>query len=114
MTVKRRGLGMGLSDLLGAPELPSQSIDESTDKVELIKYIKNEINGVMYIFGVFDNPLDAIAARLDCMKNQWELVSISEEEYFALISSTIFSFEFLSKFLIRIFIWHLKLANIWN
>lgn len=46
-------------------------------------YIKNEINGVMYIFGVFDNPLDAIAARLDCMKNQWELVSISEEEYFA-------------------------------
>ena len=35
MTVKR-GLGMGLSDLLGAPELPS-NVDSSSEKIEMIK-----------------------------------------------------------------------------
>ena len=36
MAVKR-GLGMGLSDLLGVGELPSQTIDESHDKIQTIK-----------------------------------------------------------------------------
>ena len=45
-------------------------------------YLKNEIDGVMRIFGIFDNPLDAIGARLDCIKNNWNSVSIAEEEYF--------------------------------
>ena len=44
-------------------------------------YLKNEIDGVMRIFGIFDNPLDAISTRLDCIKNNWDLVSITEEEY---------------------------------
>nr|WP_295161827.1 hypothetical protein [uncultured Methanobrevibacter sp.] len=44
-------------------------------------YVKNEIDGEMRIFGVFDNPLDAIGARLDCMKNAWKLSSVLEEDY---------------------------------
>ena len=44
-------------------------------------YLKNEINGETRIFGVFDNPLDAIAARLDCMKNNWDSFSVLEEDY---------------------------------
>ena len=46
-------------------------------------YLKNEINGVMHIFGVFDNGLDAIEARLNCIKNNWSTYSLSEEEYFS-------------------------------
>ncbi len=44
-------------------------------------YLKNDIDGVTRIFGIFDNPLDAIAARLDCIKNNWDSTSIIEEEY---------------------------------
>ena len=44
-------------------------------------YLKNEIEGAMRIFGIFDNPLDAIEARLDCMKNNWDTSSILENEY---------------------------------
>ena len=44
-------------------------------------YIKNEIDGEMRIFGIFDNPLDAIGARLDCMKNAWKLSSVLEKDY---------------------------------
>lgn len=44
-------------------------------------YVKNEIDGEMRIFGIFDNPLDAIGARLDCMKNAWKLSSVLEEDY---------------------------------
>lgn len=44
-------------------------------------YLKNEIDGEMRIFGIFSNPLDAIATRLDCIKNNWDLSSVSEEEY---------------------------------
>lgn len=35
MTIKKRGLGMGLSDLLGAPELPS-NIEVDSEKIEMI------------------------------------------------------------------------------
>ena len=35
----------------------------------------------MRIFGIFDNPLDAIAARLDCIRNNWNLHYILEEDY---------------------------------
>ena len=44
-------------------------------------YVKNEIEGEMRIFGIFDNPLDAIGARLDCMKNAWKLSSVLEKDY---------------------------------
>ena len=45
-------------------------------------YLKHEIDGVMRIFGVFNDPLDAIAERLECMKNNWSSKSVPEEEYF--------------------------------
>ena len=45
-------------------------------------YLKHEIDGVMRIFGVFNDPLDAIAERLECMKNNWTSKSIPEDEYF--------------------------------
>lgn len=45
-------------------------------------YLKKEIDGVMMIFGVFNDPLDAIAERLECMKNNWSSKSVPEEEYF--------------------------------
>lgn len=44
-------------------------------------YIKNEIQGSVKIYGIFDNFLDAISARLDCIKSNWNLKSIPEEEY---------------------------------
>lgn len=43
-------------------------------------YLENEIDGETRIFGIFDNPLDAIAARLDCMRNNWDSASISVDE----------------------------------
>ena len=45
-------------------------------------YLKNEIDGVMRIFGVFNDPLDAIAERLECIKNNWSSKSVPESEYF--------------------------------
>ena len=45
-------------------------------------YLKNEIDGVMRIFGVFNDPLDALAERLECMKNNWSSKSVPENEYF--------------------------------
>ncbi|MGI6448187.1 MAG: hypothetical protein ACOX01_06195 [Methanobrevibacter boviskoreani] len=44
-------------------------------------YLKYNVDDEIRIFGIFDNPLDAIAARLDCLKNQWDTFSISEKEY---------------------------------
>ena len=44
-------------------------------------YLKYEVDGEVRIFGIFDNPLDAIAARLDCLKNRWDTFSISEKDY---------------------------------
>ena len=44
-------------------------------------YLKNEIDGEMRIFGIFDNPLDAIAARLDCIRNNWKLDYVIQEDY---------------------------------
>lgn len=44
-------------------------------------YLKNEIDGEMRIFGIFDNPLDAIAARLDCIRNNWRLNYVLEGDY---------------------------------
>ena len=41
-----------------------------------------EIEGVMRIFGVFNDPLDAIAERLECIKNNWSSKSVPEKEYF--------------------------------
>lgn len=67
-----------------------QNIDENTEEkydefiflnADSRYYLKNEIDGEMRIFGIFDNPLDAIAARLDCIRNNWNLSSISEKEY---------------------------------
>ena len=43
-------------------------------------YLKNEVNGVMKVFGVFDNYIDAVDARLECIKNNWSLSDIGEEE----------------------------------
>lgn len=43
-------------------------------------YLENEIDGETRIFGIFDNPLDAIAARLDCMRNNWDLSSVCYNE----------------------------------
>lgn len=45
-------------------------------------YIKKEIDGVNRIFGVFNNSLDAISARYECIKNNWDFESVTEEEYF--------------------------------
>lgn len=61
-------------------------VEEKYDEFIFLKndsryYLKNEIDGESRIFGVFDNPLDAIAARLDCMKNNWELYSIPESQF---------------------------------
>ena len=44
-------------------------------------YLKNTIDDEVRIYGVFDNPLDAIAVRLDCIKNNWNFVSVPESEY---------------------------------
>lgn len=63
-----------------------ESIEEKYDEFIYLKndaryYLKNEIDGEKRIFGIFDNPLDAIAARLDCIRNNWKLSYVSEEEY---------------------------------
>lgn len=71
------------------------ALDENKDDVEEEKYdeyiylksdgkyyLKNEIDGVVRIFGVFNDPLDAIAERLECMKNNWSSKSVPENEYF--------------------------------
>lgn len=44
-------------------------------------YLKKEIDGVTRIFGVFNDPLDAIAERLECIKNNWSSKSVPEKEY---------------------------------
>lgn len=66
--------------------IQEESIEEKYDEFIYLRddaryYLKNEIDGEMRIFGIFDNPLDAIAARLDCMRNNWELQYILEEDY---------------------------------
>jgi len=62
------------------------SIEEKYDEFIYLRedaryYLKNEIDGEMRIFGIFDNPLDAIAARLDCMRNNWQLHYILQDDY---------------------------------
>lgn len=44
-------------------------------------YLKNTIDEEVRIYGVFDNPLDAISMRLECIKNNWSFVSVLESEY---------------------------------
>jgi len=63
-----------------------EPIEEKYDEFIYIKndsryYLKNEIDGEIRIFGIFDNPLDAIAARLDCMRNNWNFDHVLEEDY---------------------------------
>ena len=63
-----------------------ETVEEKYDEFIFLRddaryYLKNEIDGEMRIFGIFDNPLDAIAARLDCMRNNWKLNYILEEDY---------------------------------
>lgn len=60
-------------------------IEEKFDEYIYVKsdgkfYLMNEINGEMRIFGIFDEPLDAIAARLDCIRANWDLPSMPENE----------------------------------
>lgn len=43
-------------------------------------YLKNEVNGVMRVFGVFDDYLDAVNARLECIKNNWAFDDLDDEE----------------------------------
>lgn len=62
------------------------SIEEKYDEFIFVRndsryYLKNEIDGETRIFGIFDNPLDAIAARLDCIRNNWKLNYVLEEDY---------------------------------
>lgn len=64
----------------------NEFIEEKYDEFIFLRedsryYLKNEIDGEMRIFGIFDNPLDAIAARLDCMRNNWNLDYVLEEDY---------------------------------
>lgn len=42
-------------------------------------YLKNYVNGNMKVFGVFDNYVDAVNARLECIKNNWH-TKVDEEE----------------------------------
>lgn len=63
-----------------------ESVEEKYDEFIYLKkdgryYLKNEIDDQMRLFGVFDNPLDAIATRLDCIRNNWQLDYILEEDY---------------------------------
>lgn len=44
-------------------------------------YLKKEIDDVIRIFGVFNDPLDAIAERLECIKNNWSSKSVPENEF---------------------------------
>lgn len=43
-------------------------------------YLKNEVNGVMRVFGVFDDYLDAVNARLECIKKNWAYDDLDDEE----------------------------------
>lgn len=45
-------------------------------------YIKNDVDGVTRIFGIFNDPLDAVALRVECIKYDWAFESVPEEEYF--------------------------------
>ena len=63
-----------------------ENIEEKYDEFIYLRidgryYLKNEIEGEIRIFGIFDNPLDAIAARLDCMKHNWKFNYVLEEVY---------------------------------
>lgn len=75
------------------PKNKENALDEKYDEYIYIKsdgkyYLKNEIDGVMRIFGVFNDPLDALAERLECIKNNWSSKSVSEEEFFKEDSET--------------------------
>lgn len=43
-------------------------------------YLKNEVNGIMKVFGVFDDYIDAVNARLEFIKNNWALNDLDDEE----------------------------------
>ncbi|MCQ2972668.1 MAG: hypothetical protein MJ209_05290 [archaeon] len=45
-------------------------------------YIKNEVNGVMCIFGVYDDFIEAVTARLEFIKKNWDVEYVPEDEYF--------------------------------
>ncbi len=58
-------------------------------------YVKNEIDGVMRIFGIFNELGDAVDLRLECIKAKWDLPSeideyndnLSDSEFFELDNS---------------------------
>ena len=77
-------------------------IEEVEEKIEEFIYykddkyfVKNEIDGVMRIFNVFDELKDAVDFRLECIKAKWNLPSyideyegdLSDSEYFELDNS---------------------------
>ena len=69
-----------------------ENIEEKYDEYIYVKsdgkfYLMNEINGEMRIFGVFDDPFEAIAARLDCMRENWDLPSVPENRINDLVAN---------------------------
>lgn len=60
------------------------SSEEKYDEYVFFKegkyYIKNDINGNLRIFGIFDDPSNAIDARNECIKKNWDLKSIEENK----------------------------------
>lgn len=50
-------------------------------KSDNLYYLKNEINGCMMVFGVFEDFLDAVNARLECIKSNWSFNCIPEDLY---------------------------------
>ena len=77
-------------------------VEEVEEKIEEFIYhkdgkyfVKNEIDGVMRIFGDFDELEDAVDFRLNCIKAKWKLPSaideynenLSDSEFFELDNS---------------------------
>ena len=56
-------------------EEEEEKVDEFIYQKESKYYVKNEIDGVMRTFGIFDDFVSAIIFRLDCIKQNWNLPS---------------------------------------
>lgn len=56
-------------------EEEEEKVDEFIYQKGTKYYVKNEIDGVMRTFGVFDDFVSAIIFRLDCIRKNWNLPS---------------------------------------
>lgn len=58
-----------------------EKYDENIYRIGEKYFLKKEFDGEMIIFGVFDDPFEAIDYRLECIKKNWDFDMILNEIY---------------------------------